>query len=269
MIRKLFAYGVFALCLGVSNVSVHANILITPTQVVFDDRERFADVTLANTSDKSQSYELSWVLFNMTEGKGTYSAVEVKPKFDMSEFIRFTPRRVTLPPSAKQKVRLRFSRPADIPNGDYHVHLKFKAVPSDISPMDQPVEKSLVQVPINISYTIPVVVRIGEAQSQVSLGQIALDRDQNTGQLQMDLPVERGDGVYSVLGYIRVYHDAGDGNEILVGEISNANLFPEISKRVFSVPLKTEITGGSLRVEVRHSNKENDFVYAEKVYGIQ
>ena len=247
-----------------------ANILITPTQVVFDDRERFAVVTLANVTNNTVSYELEWKLFKMTEVKGTYEPVEFAPEYDMSKLVFFAPRRVTLSPKGKQKIKLRFSRPSDIPDGDYHVHLKFKSIPVELDENNQPIEKSLVQVGVKVSYTIPVVVRIGEAQVTAQIGQIGLDRDQNTGQLNMRLPVTRGEGAtHSILGHLRIYNDTGNGEEVLVGEISNANLFPEVRQRVFSIPLKKEVTGGTLRVELRHFKRDNNFVYAERSFPLQ
>ncbi len=250
------------------SMPVYADILITPTHVVFSDKQRFAEVTLANTSNKSKAYEITWQLYEMIEEKGTYKPVEVEPEFDMAKLVHFAPRRVTLSPAGTQRVKLRFSRPSDIPPGDYHVHLKFKAAPVEENLSEQVTEKSLVQVAINVSYTIPIIIRIGESDVQAKIGQISLDRDQNTGELRMALPVERIGGPYSVVGYIRVFHING-GSEQLVGEISNANVFPEVSKRVFNIPLRSEITGGSLRVEIRNNDKVDDVVLAEKVFSLQ
>lgn len=270
MIYRVFLCCLFVCVFAISSVPAFANILITPTHIVFDDRQRFADVTLANTSNKVQAYELSWVLYKMTEGSGTYTTDGVNPKVDLSDFIRFAPRRVTLPPASKQKIRLSFKRPADILEGDYHIHLKFQVSPTEEEPIvDRPIEKAVVHVSINVNYTIPVVVRIGEPQIETKIGQISLDRNSDTGALQMILPVERIGSPHSLIGYIRVFHKDERGNEVLVGEISNANIFPEISKRTFTVPLRSEVSGGSFRVEIRNNDKQDDFVHAQKIFDLE
>lgn len=270
MIKKLSVTALFLMCLSVLSITAQANILITPTQVVFDDRERFADIFLANSSNESKSYVLSWQLLKMTEESGRYSRDEFVPEYDLTKYIRFAPKRVTLPPLGKQKVRLSFSRPSDIPEGDYHIHLKFKLVPLEYDvTKGKPIEKALVHVPINVHYTIPVVVRIGQPEINVSIGQIGLERDQVTGKINMNIPVERVGTAHSMLGYIRVYHINSDGVEALVGEVSNANIFPEIYNRNFSVPLTAEISGGRLRVDIRHYDKGNDVVLAEKIFDLE
>ncbi len=258
-------------CSFFMNNTARADILITPTRVVFDDKERFAEVTLANTTNKIKSYEIQWQLYEMQQDSGTYEDVKVAPEYDMSKLVFFAPRRVTLAPGGKQKIKLRFSRPADIPDGDYHVHLKFKALSEIVEPKDTDASEGTpaAKVQINISYSIPVIVRIGEPNVGASIGQISIERDQVNGKLSAKVPVERTGGPYALLGYLRVYHSDGAGKEELVGEISNAHVFPEVTRRVFTVALNKEITGGTLRVDLRHFNNELGLVYAENVFPLQ
>lgn len=265
--RKILFLGFVLLCVFCAQIPAYADILITPTRVVFNDKQRFAEVTLANVTNATKSYEIGWQLYKMEEKTGFYNPVEVTPEYDLSKLVFFAPRRVTLPPGGKQKVKLRFSRPADMPDGDYHVHLKFKAFKPAITPSD-PEDKVLAQVSINISFTIPIIVRIGEPKIEASIGQISLDRDQN-GKVTMNVPVERDSSLpYAIIGHMRAYFDSGSGEEF-VGEVSNANVFPEVSRRDFSLILTKEVSAGKLRVEVRDYESNSSVVHAERVFDLQ
>ncbi|PCI57020.1 MAG: hypothetical protein COB36_01760 [Alphaproteobacteria bacterium] len=255
-------------CLGGARVAL-ADMLITPTMVVFEGRDRFATVTIVNTGDKVKAYEFGWEFFDMKEEDGTYT-LQDKPAtdFDLSQHIVFAPRRVTLLPGAKQRVRMALRRSAEIPDGDYHVHFKFSSAPNDLS-----VDKTLngrvaMGVNIAVSYAIPVVFRVGEVQVKADIGEISLSRDARSGFINVAVPVVRVEGNYSVLGYLRIFHVV-DGQEELVGELSNANIFSEINSRVFDVHLTKEITGGALKVVLRYYDKKNDFIYDERVFDVE
>ncbi len=267
----MFAF--FALCVLGSVSDASANILITPTRIVFEDGQRFSIVTLVNNGKETKSYEIDWVYLEMIEGNGGYARDRVLPAdmADISELVVFSPRRVTLAPGSKQKIRLAFRRPAGIEEGDYHIHLRFKVLPEDHTRASvvkslEP-QKASVNVNINLSYTIPVLVRIGEGQPSVSIEQISMGRN-DRGQLTVTVPVRRG-GDYSVLGYLRLYHVGADGGRELVGEISNANIFREISVRNFTLPLFKEVSGGMLEIELRDGGDRNGDIYANRIFPLQ
>lgn len=119
-----------------------------------------------------------------------------------------------------------------------------------------------------MSYAIPVVFRAGEVQVKADIGEISLSRDARSGFINVAVPVVRVEGDYSVLGYMRIFHVI-DGREELVGELSNANIFSEINSRVFDVHLTKEITGGALKVVLRYYDKNNNFIYDERVFDVE
>jgi len=176
---------------------------------------------------------------------------------------------VTLAPGANQRVRLSLRRKADIPDGDYHAHLRFQSVPQ-LLPEEELEGRIGAEVSISVSYTIPVIFRSGEVIEQARIGQITFGTDDKTGASTVQVPVMRGDVPYAVLGHLFVYYQDSEGVETLVGEISNANVFPEIPSRVISVPLRGEIgQGGTLRVVLQHHDVRSGGVYAQKLFPIQ
>lgn len=255
---------------GVLSATANANILITPTRIVFEDRDRFSVVTLVNNGDTVKSYEMDWVHFSVDgNGEVTMQMEKTGGGFDLSEHIVFSPRRVTLEPGAKQKIRLALRRPETIPDGDYSVHFRFHALPDPVLVLEPGQEKKMeASIKINVSYTIPVVLRVGEARVTADIGQINMSRN-NTGALDINIPVTRSDSPYAVLGWLKVFHETTNGEE-LVGEISNAHIFTEMSRRDFVVPLKKELSGGGrLRIVLRYYDLSSDVVYAEKVFPLE
>ncbi len=259
---------------GVASNDARAEMLITPIQIVFEGRDRFSFVTLVNTSDKTYSYDISFVHMKMVEGDGTYSKMENSiTDFDLSKYIVFSPKKVKLAPGAKQRVRFALRRPESVPDGDYHVHLMFKSVrQDDNSNIEKRIAKNAAKASVNfnISYSIPVVLRSGDVVVNASVGDLSLSRSEDTGRLTAEVTVNRDTSTpYSVLGYLRVYNVSDDGNEILVGEVSNANIFSEISSRVFNVPFTKDVKGGALRVVLSHYDSDRNIMYAERSFPIQ
>ena len=273
IVLKIFVvFGVMASVCAMCSAA-YADLLITPTRVIFDGRDRYAVVTLVNSGDKPQSYEMGWFFFEMQEEGVAYKTVDEPPgDFDLSKHIVFTPRRVRLMPGAKQKIRLALRRPESIPDGDYHVHLRFAALPEASDSIVQRPSvgadgevRSGAVVNINVGYSIPVVLSVGENDAKAEIGRLELERNQVSGRLNALVPVVRS-GKHSVMGHLFVYHLASDGTEQLVGEISNAHIFPEVDRRVFTVPLSRDISGGSLRIVMRHYDRERELVYDEKTF---
>ncbi len=248
----------------------YANITLLPTRIIFEEGSRFAEVTLVNTSGKTKTYEMSWAFFRMQEKGSVYKPSKTSiTDFDPSKYIFFTPKRVTLAPHAKQKVKLVLRRPNEaIPPGDYHSHLRFAEVQTPQAAGEDLKEKKTV-VKINVGYTIPVILRSGKPDMKAEIESVSLKRNDNNGLLTLTVPIKRTGGPYAIMGHLFVYHMGADGKKERVGEISNAHLFPEIDKRYIEVPLIKDIHSGSLHIEFRNHDPKNNFLYAEKTVPLQ
>ncbi len=257
---------------------IYADIVITPTRVVFEDRDRFASVMLVNPGDKTSTYEMKWRFFKMQETGPAYRAVEESvTDFDLSKYIIFSPKRVSLAPGASQKIRLALRRPAEIPDGDYHVHLGFAPVPDKIENIAgadvDGATRPAVSVKINVGYTIPVILRSGKVDVSAFIERISLSRNRVNGLLRVAVPVRREGGPYSILGHLIIYHIDENGRQERVGEISNAHIFPEVDRRVFDVQLIKDIKGGALRVVMYdhqyNKNEVDNFIYTERTFPLE
>ena len=268
IIKLIACMGVF-LCAFLSVSKAYADITITPTRVVFEDRDRFSEVTLVNSGNKAETYDIGWQFYRMFEGReAPYELVESSvTEFDLTQHMVYTPRRVTLAPGAKQKIRLALRRPPEVQPGEYRAHMTFKGVRDDLNTDGQAATTTSAAVKINVSYSIPVVFRAGEPDIAASIDNVSFQRNPNNGLLEALVTISRSGSPYGVLGHLFVYDPTGK----VIGEISNAHIFPEIQTRIFKVPLTDEsnISGGNIKLVLKHYSKDEGKIYAERLVPVQ
>lgn len=253
----------------------HANVTITPTIAVIEGRERYADVNLLNITESPHTYAIGWKFMKMVGTEGAYmNADKSLTDFDLTKNIVFTPKRVTIEGGAMQKIRLGLRLKGEPPApGDYRAHLELVDVGTpDILPMQPPSPDELPRQPtegekqitaavkVNVGFSIPVVYRVGESTAKPVIGTVTMGIDK-AGRPEVIIPVTKvGGETYGVMGQIIIMYEGKT-----VGEVRNANIFPETTSRVYKIPLNVQkVSGGSLRIVYKHYDPTNQTIYAEK-----
>ncbi|MFK7840158.1 MAG: molecular chaperone [Bdellovibrionales bacterium] len=259
--------------------SAFAQLLITPLQVVMEERQRSTTIVLVNTGDRSNTYRLKWEQFVQVDELGGYAPIEEKDKYgvvlsenyrNLKDFAVFTPRQITLAPNEKQTMRVAVRRPADLPDGEYKSHLKFQVLPDNSDGgvrQDNSLEdKVRFGARVNASFSIPVVYRVGEYDVNVEIQQPEFSVNEKSGTLNIKVPVKRS-GMHGVIGLIEAYYRPKDGNEVLIGSVSNSNLFPELNVRNITVPTSQfGFNPGNLRlVFFKAEGQRNDYVVMDEL----
>jgi hypothetical protein len=155
------------------------DLLVAPTRVVLEGRQRTAELTLVNTGSETATYRITFVNLRMNEHGGTNeieAADAVAGERFSESMIRYAPRQVTLEPKAAQTVRLQLRVPAGVEPGEYRSHLLFRAVPAaapELHPTEAATEFSISLTPI-YGISIPVIVRHGETSATVTLSDLEL-----------------------------------------------------------------------------------------------
>ncbi len=248
-----------------------ATVTITPTIVVIEGRERFADVNLVNVTDTTNSYAIDWMFNEMVEGQGTYKKVyKSTTDFDLTKNVFFSPRRVTIQPKAMQKIRLALRLKGEPPAaGDYRAHLEMKQT-SDTGGANTKLsapdgqKKMSVGVSVKVGFSIPVIYRVGESDVMPVIGSVTTTIEPKSGKIQAVIPVTRTDGPYGVMGQLKVFY-----NDKEVGLLRNANIFREVKSRTFHIPLNIPaLSGGKLKIVYKHYDTGNEQIYAEKTVSI-
>ncbi len=255
--------------------SALASLTITPTLLVIEGRERYADVNLINNSDKPQSYAIDWRFFRQAELEGNYLTSDKSvTDFDLTQNLVFTPKRVRLAPSDLQKIRLGLRLKGEPPApGDYRAHLQLKETADQVdlrAPQNPQAEgRTSVGVKINVGFSIPVIYRVGTPDVQAVIGDVKTQINPNTKQIELVIPASRKpkESKFAILGHFRIYQ----GNT-MIGEQKNANIFPEIEMRVFKVPLSVPaLNNGAIKIVYLDykSTEDKKAVLAEKFLTIK
>lgn len=222
-----------------------ARVDILPRKVLLDGRQRSADITLLNMSDKASIVRIEIISYQQ-QPNGEYRELDapLNPAFDPEKDIRISPKQFTLPPNGRQKVRLSVQKPADLPPGEYRFHVKALSFDAeDYSVRRSTARGSGISVKMNVGVVIPVVVRNGDLTSTAKLGNVSLVPSETGGMKQPSLKVDiTRTGTAGVMGTITVYETAAGGLRE-IGKVNNVNVFSEVQTRTLVFPLKEAPSG--------------------------
>jgi P pilus assembly chaperone PapD len=212
------------------------DLLVAPTRLVLDGRKG-AEVVLNNIGDEPAVYRVSVEFRRMTEN-GDLVDVATPSSGDKTaeDMIVYAPRKVTLAPHEPQAIRIAVRPPAGLPDGEYRVHLLFRAIPPS-TPVAQPTAEDPRGVQFRLTpvygVTIPVIVRLGNLQVTGGIANVRLEK--KDGGLAVGLDLTRTGG-RSTYGEVRVLK-AGVKDPIAVQK--GVAVYTEVSKRHVSVPVAT------------------------------
>lgn len=253
-----------------------ANLLVSPLRVVFEGRDRSSVITLINTSDETKTYRLGWKLLKMDQN-GSY--VDVDQFIDVNgvnrsaeEMVRFSPRQVTIEPQGRQRVRLSLRRPADLAPGEYRAHLNLTELYQDPSvDDDRSVQGAEILIQVNLSFSIPVVVREGKAMPKVEITspQFMTVETPTGNKPQLVVSLKGDQNMYSSYGRILVFWQPPSGGERQIGLLNNVALYPENAQRWISVDVDQFPQGGTLRVMYEGENEYEGVVFDNRAFPLQ
>ncbi len=220
------------------------DLMITPTRIVFTGRSRSAEIILKNRGTKSTTYRIGFIDFGVNE-KGEYTEVKSYAN-SAKEFIRYSPKQVTLEAGETQKVKLLLRKPSDLADGEYRSHLQFQALPGSNFGEDVEATKVTDQVSVKliplVGVSIPVIVQKGALQTDVS---IKAKRSDNEAQVTL----HRG-GARSLMGELLVKRD----NTVIAS--ANANVLMPAKSKNFTIALPEKIGKSPLTIE--YVEKQDD-----------
>jgi hypothetical protein len=217
------------------------DLLVAPTRLVLDGRKS-AEVILNNVGQEPATYRIS-VEFRRMNADGSLEDVASPTDREKraEDMIVYAPRRVTLAPREPQVIRVAARPPAGLPDGEYRVHMLFRAVPpatpvAAAAPGSQPKGISFALIPV-YGVTIPVIVRLGNLQVKSSIDNPQLET--KDGKRSVALELTRT-GERSTFGELRVLK-AGVKDPIAVQRA--VAVYTEVGKRRVSVPIDEKFTG--------------------------
>lgn len=217
------------------------DLLVAPTRVVLDARKG-TEIILNNIGEEPATYRISVEFRRMTADGGLEDVKEPSAAEKLAEeMIVYAPRRVTLAPREPQAIRLRARVPQGVPDGEYRVHLLFRAIP----PATPVVPASAQAAPKGVSFqitpvygvTIPVIVRLGNLQATAAISDVRLAS--KDGKRAVSLELSRK-GSRSTFGEVRVLKP---GVKAPIALQRTVAVYTEIDRRRVTIPIDEAFTG--------------------------
>ena len=217
------------------------DLLVAPTRLVLDGR-RGAEIILNNIGDEPATYRVSVEFRRMTE-KGDLVDVTTPSASDKvaEDMIVYAPRKVTLAPHEPQAIRIAARAPQGLPDGEYRVHMLFRAIPPATPVAQAAGEKPKgVQFQLTPIYgvTIPVLIRLGNLEASAGIANVQLERKDSGAAVGIDLTRS---GTRSTYGEVRVLK-AGVKDPVAIQK--GIAIYTEVGKRHVSIPLAAAYRNG-------------------------
>jgi P pilus assembly chaperone PapD len=238
------------------------DLLVAPTRVMFERAVRTSEVTLTNIGTEPATYRISLEVKRMTKD-GRLEDVAAPTDADKltQSMIRFAPRKIQLLPNQPQQVRLSLRKPEGLADGEYRVHMLFRAVPDEALEPIAPNAGDAQGISINLrpiyGISIPVIIRQGNLEATPSLGKIQKSKVEDQSVLAVDIART---GNKSVYGALKVWQA---GNKKPVALLRGVAVYPEVSQRTILMPFDAKITGKVTVQYVMGGETEPERVVAE------
>lgn len=240
------------------------DLLVAPTRIVLDGRKG-AEVILNNIGDEPATYRVSVVFRRMTEDGGLQDVEQPNANDKLAEdMIVYQPRKIVLPPRQPQAIRIVARAPQGLPDGEYRVHMLFRAIPPATpvvaAAASEPVKGLQFRLTPVYGVTIPVIVRLGNLQATAGIANVRLDKFDGKPAVALDLSRS---GSRSTYGEVRVFKP---GVKDPIALQKNVAVYTEINRRHVSVVVDEAYKGalaGPVTVQYVETFDDGSHVIAE------
>lgn len=254
-----------ALAINMSAIA-QGDLLITPVRVIFEDSKQVQELNLVNTGIDTATFTVSFLQFRMTE---TGNLVQVKKDsagMYADEFLRVFPRRIVLAPGEPQVIMLQLRRKGVMKDGEYRSHLYFRAEKDDKNLKSGSADPNTIGINIIpvFGITIPVIVRTGHTNTDVSLNNLHIE---NTGHQDLLKMTINRTGNISTYGDIVVKYVPSSGKPTELGKLHGVGVYTDTEKRNVSIKLKypegIDLRNGKIEVTYTGEKNSQKFNYAQ------
>jgi hypothetical protein len=209
------------------------DLLVAPQRIVLNGG-RGTELILTNVGEDVATYRISVEIKRMLpDGSLEEVAQPTAGEISARDMILYAPRRITLPPDQPQSIRIVARAPKGLPDGEYRVHMLFRAVPPPRPAASAPGQVKGIAFEIRPIYgvAIPVIVRLGNLEAKAGIANVQLTSDKGKPAVAFDLSRQ---GRRSTFGEIRVLKPGVAEPIALQRGIA---VYTEIGQRKVVVPL--------------------------------
>jgi P pilus assembly chaperone PapD len=240
------------------------DLLVAPTRIVLNGRKG-AEVILNNIGDEPATYRVSVVFRRMNENGGLDDVEQPTANDKAAEdMIIYQPRKVVLAPHQPQSIRIVARAPDGLPDGEYRVHMLFRAIPPATPVVAAAAQQEVKGIHFQLTpvygVTIPVLVRLGNLEATAGIANVKLEK--KDGQSAVGLDLSRS-GTRSTYGEVRVFK-SGVKDPIAIQK--NVAIYTEINRRHVAVAIDQGYKGevaGPVTVQYVETFDDGSHVIAE------
>ncbi|MFM6949838.1 MAG: molecular chaperone [Novosphingobium sp.] len=252
------------LALAAQPATAQGDLLVAPTRVIINGSGN-AEIVLSNIGNQPATYRIGIELRRMQHDGDFADVSEAEANATERaalDMVRYAPKRITLLPGQPQSIRLSARPTPELPDGEYRVHMSFRAVPPALAPdaADEQVATGQLSIRLTPVYgiTIPVFVRKGRLEAAAALANPRLGGDATHKWLDLDM---RRSGQRSVYGEI-----LGKRGSEQVFAVKGVAIYPEVQDRTIRIPLTDAQLAklkGPVRIEYRELPENGGQLIAE------
>lgn len=230
------------------------DLMIMPKRIVFDGSQRSQEINLANTGEDTAIYAISFVNYMMGLNGNFIKVTEpAEGQRFAADFLRYFPRRVTLPPNEAQTIRIQLTRTGNLQPGEYRSHMYFRAVQERTAlgteKKSENAEGISIQIDAVFGISIPIIIREGETTTSITLTNPELNLSGEKPVLSL---VINRDGNTSVYGDLTVNHISPGGVTTEIGMVKGISVYTPNNKRNFTFELQeanlVDLNSGKLEI---------------------
>ncbi len=231
--RSILMLIILALCLplGAQADGDLGDLMVIPTRVVLEGRERSAEVILRNAGPVPSSYRIFFQEMRMLPSGEVEEVAKTGGALYASDLVRFSPRQVDLGPNESQTVRIQVRKPEGLKDGEYHSHLVFQRIPpaEPAKPLEDAGDENVsINIQTLVSICIPVIVRHGDTHATVSLSGLAFQPATKPEEAPaLDLLLNRS-GNRGVMGEFKVDWIPRSGRATTLDSEEGRAVYPEV-----------------------------------------
>ena len=260
--KYLFLAGLLLACIFPSRLRAQGNLLLTPQRVVFEGSKRIEELNLANVGKDTARYLISLFNLRMKED-GSFEEI-IEPDTGQrfaDKWVRFFPHSVILGPGESQTVKIQLIKPSGMEPGEYRSHIYFRAIPEQ-QPLGEKEKTQDTAISVRLipifGISVPLIIRVGAANTQTSLSDLSLDRGKDTAFI-LNIVFHRT-GNTSVYGDLSVYFIPVQGKTIQVGTIRGIAVYTPNTLRRFRMQLENiqDINYHSGKLQVVYATPPSD-----------
>ena len=181
MIRFPLAAALFAAL--AAPLPAAAELLVAPTRVVLTPEARSTELVLVNKGTETAAFRIAIENRRMREDGSLEDAPTPQAGEQFADDkLRYSPRQLVLEPGARQVVRVMATAPGDLEPGEYRSHLRLMSAPVSAGTTqiagEANTDNSLsIELVAIRSITIPVILRVGALDAEVTMDSAALGID--------------------------------------------------------------------------------------------